>query len=155
MSIQGDYFLMSLTPGDAYISSWRRPLRSRNSIAEKSLLSRLMLFSNSSLFQGQYWSHVVKREHPTEQRSESVSVWLPASCGILEDTADKDRGLLFGDLRDASWGVECSAIGWCRAIWDYWHAAPWMRWRRKSIAQLTEGLCESKLPSPTERGLFF
>lgn len=40
---------MSLTPGDKYISSWRRPLRSRNSTAAKSLLSILMFLSNSFL----------------------------------------------------------------------------------------------------------
>lgn len=42
-------YLISLTPGEAYISSWRDPLRRRNSMAEKSLLSTLMFFSNSVL----------------------------------------------------------------------------------------------------------
>jgi hypothetical protein len=41
---------MSLTPGDEYISSCRRPFRSKNSMAAKSLLSTLMFLSNSLLF---------------------------------------------------------------------------------------------------------
>lgn len=47
-------YLISLTPGEAYVSSWRDPLRKRNSIAEKSLLSTLMFFSNSVLHSNQH-----------------------------------------------------------------------------------------------------
>ena len=43
-------YLMSLTPGDEYISSWRRPFRNKNSTAAKSRLSIFVFFSNSFLF---------------------------------------------------------------------------------------------------------
>lgn len=48
---------MSLTPGDEYILSCRRPFRNKNSTAAKSRLSIPMFFSNSFLLFYEHQCH--------------------------------------------------------------------------------------------------